>query len=335
MIGQKVYWRVVPVLVASAVLGFGQTTGMYPPNDQTQPPIANTTTRAAHPAGPGTINYVEGQVSLNGQALTANSVGSAALSRGQVINTQYGYAEVLLTPGAFLRLGNGSELRMLSAGLANTQVELVRGAAMLEVDQLIKDTTLTVSINETRTRIEKSGLYKFDAGQQAVSVLDGKASVEGPAGSKTLGKRDQVLLADAAPLKKHSFDENAVKAEPLYVWSMARSQSESEASGKAARNPSVYLAAGPGWFWDPYWGGYGFWPLTASLYSPFGGGFYSPAYFGFGYYGGYYGGFYPGWRYYGRGRVAGITAHPSIVRSSGFHSGGFSGGGFHGGGGRR
>jgi hypothetical protein len=51
------------------------------------------------PARPGTINYVEGQASVDGQPLSPNSVGSAELEKGQVLTTQAGKVEVLLTPG--------------------------------------------------------------------------------------------------------------------------------------------------------------------------------------------------------------------------------------------
>jgi hypothetical protein len=252
---------------------------------------------------------------------------------GQVLDTgATGFAEMLLTPGAFLRLGHNTQVRMVTAGLAATKVEVVRGSAMLEVDQLIKNTNLSIAMNGATAQIEKTGLYDFDASQQAVRVLDGKAKVFEAAGSKTLDKHDEVLLASRRPLKKRDFDENALKADPLYVWSKARSEDEAQASASAANNAEYYMAAGPGWYWDPYWDFYGFWPAAGFLYSPFGWGFYSPAFFG--YYGGYgwYG--HPGWHGHGgwHGHVAGMNARIGGFHAGGFHGGGFHGGGFHGGG---
>jgi hypothetical protein len=55
--------------------------------------------QSANPAGPGTLNYVEGQVSINGQVVTWLSVGSSQLKEGQVVETANGKAERLLTPG--------------------------------------------------------------------------------------------------------------------------------------------------------------------------------------------------------------------------------------------
>ena len=59
-------------------------------------------------ARPGTINYVEGQATLNDQTLTSQSVGHSEIAPGQTVATQNGKVEVLLTPGVFLRLGDDS-----------------------------------------------------------------------------------------------------------------------------------------------------------------------------------------------------------------------------------
>ncbi len=368
MLGQKIRWHLLPILLTSAALSFGQisfgqTNGMSSRDPRGQEINGNNPGVRPEPVGPGTINYVEGQVSLNGQNLTPQSVGTAILKPGQVLDTGAGYVEVLLTPGAFLRIGNNSEVRLLSAGLADTRTELVHGASILEVDQMIKGTHLGLVLNGSTTEIEKKGLYDFDAAQQAVMVLDGKAKIQESSGSQTLDKHHEVLLASRRPLKKRGFKENAVKVEPLYVWSRARSEDEAQASVSAASNADLYAAAGSGWYWDPAWDFYGFWPADYALYSPFGWGFYSPAFFGFGYYGGgYYGDTYggrwyghSGWRghsgwaagrmgngLYGHGRVGGMNARIDGFRGGmggGFHGGGFhggmGGGGFHGGGGRR
>jgi len=105
-------------------------------------------------AVPGTVNYVEGQVALDGQNLPAKQNGSTLLETNQVLDTGQGKAELLLTPGVYFRLGDNSEVRMVSPGLADTRVELVKGSAMLEVDQLYKENDLSVMIGATTTRID-------------------------------------------------------------------------------------------------------------------------------------------------------------------------------------
>src|SRR6516164_7318182 len=85
---------------------------------------SNANSRSARP---GTVNYVEGQVSLDGQTLDEKSVGSIEVDAGQSLATENGKAEVLLTPGVFLRLGSESSVRMISSSLIDTQIELSHG----------------------------------------------------------------------------------------------------------------------------------------------------------------------------------------------------------------
>jgi hypothetical protein len=279
---------------------------------------------ARHQQGvPGTVNYVEGQASLAGQPLGPNAAGYAVVQPNQAIDTQAGYVEVLLTPGAFLRIGNNSQVVLQSVGLANIQVQVVRGSAMIEATDLVKDTLMQVNMNGATTQIEKRGLYEFDANQQLVRVLDGKARVNEGGNVKNVDKGDQVVLT-AANLKTHGFDRQVAQADPLYVWSAARSEAEARANVQLASNINVYGGwYGPGWYWDPFWADYAFLPGAGFLYSPFGFGFYAP---GFVYAAPFYRGYYHG--YYGH--VGGVAAYNGFAGRAAF-----AGGGFHGGGGRR
>src|SRR5580692_908903 len=76
---------------------------------------------SAKTAVPGTLNYVEGQVSIGEQALNSKSIGNAELQQGQTLVTEKGKAEILLTPGVFLRLGNNSSVKMISSSLTDTE----------------------------------------------------------------------------------------------------------------------------------------------------------------------------------------------------------------------
>ena len=339
----RYFVQLVVVLLASATCGLAQTSGYY--NNQTAPPGQPGSYPpgpmqpgsvppgpAAESVRPGSLNYVEGRVSANGEALSPQSVGHFALQPGQSLETADGYAEVLLTPGAFLRVGPNSEIRMTSVGLADTRINLKRGNALIEADQVIEGTHLEVTLDSTSADILKKGLYGFSTNPPDVKVFDGKLNVIGQTKSREMGKHDQVSLTEGANLKRTSFDENQAKGDPLYVWSEARSRDEAAQNRLVAQNPYGYAPVGAGWFWDPYANYYGFWP-SAYLYSPFGFGFYG------GYYPGFYGGFYGGYRrgFLGGGRPLGGGArafsgvHGNGV-GGGFHAGD-GGGGFHGGGG--
>ena len=133
---------------------------------------------AASSAIPGTLNYVEGQVAVAGQNVTSHSVGSVQLQPNQVLETGQGRAEILLTPGVFLRVGDNSAVRLISPGLADTRVEVLRGHAFVEVAELFKDNNLWVLMNGASTRLAKEGLYSFNAGTRMVQVFDGQAMVQ-------------------------------------------------------------------------------------------------------------------------------------------------------------
>jgi hypothetical protein len=285
---------------------------------------------------------VEGSAAIDGRSIGARDVGSAVVDQNQVLSTSQGKAEVLLTPGVFLRLDNNSQLRMASTGLTNTSVELVRGEALVEADALFKDSHITILEHGSTTTLVKNGLYSFNADLARVATYEGEAKVQEDDRSVTVKKGHQVNVG--APLRVAKFDRNEV--DDLYHWSSVRSQYVSEANVSAARTYVVSpgLWAGPGWYWDPYFSAYSFIPGAGFLYSPFGWGFYSPyAVYGVGFYrGGYYGrGFYggrtvvaPPARGVFRGGLGVTPLHSNAFAGSGFR-GGFSGGGFHGGGGGR
>ncbi len=233
-------------------------------------------------ATPGTLNYVEGQASMGDQQLDSKSVGSAELRNGEVLSTGNGKAEILLTPGVYLRVGSNSSVKMVSNSLTNTQVALNRGEAMLEVDQLYKENNVQIAQSNANTRIEKTGLYDFDASDNQVRVFDGKAVVEANDHNTTVKGGHEVALNADGKLKAHGFNKNEVRQnDDLYRWSSLRSEYLSEANVDAARMYYVNGAWGPGWwgpgwYWDPFYAGFTFLPGDGFFYSPFGWGFYSP-----------------------------------------------------------
>lgn len=225
---------------------------------------------------PGTLNFIEGQASIGTQPLTSTSVGSAGLQSGQTLTTQNGRAEILLTPGVFLRLDHNSEVTMISPGLTNTELELNHGRAEIEVAEIHKQNNIQVRQDDVTTRLMKTGLYDFAAQPDLVRVFKGEARVnDGDRVVKVKG--GQELALNASPkLKAQKFDSGAAK-DDFYNWSSLRSSYLSEASANAAQ---IYINngwAGPGWYWDPWFAGYTFIPGSGILYSPFGWGFYSPS----------------------------------------------------------
>jgi hypothetical protein len=235
--------------------------------------------QAARTAVPGTVNYIEGKVSIDGNQLATQQDGSSALRSDQILDVGSGKAEVLLSRGAYLRVGNNSEVRMVSASLADPRVEVVRGEAMLEVDYKPKQARLEVMERGASAQILKEGLYKFDADEGKVAVIDGKVSVQDNGQSKEIGKGKE-LVVTGGPLKPVSFDRKA--EDDLYRWSDVRASYLAQANEASAR--TVYVNGGwgygwgPGWFWNPYFATYSWLPGDGFFYSPFGYPFYSPGY---------------------------------------------------------
>jgi hypothetical protein len=234
----------------------------------------------AHSALPGTLNYVEGQVNIGLETLKANSIGSTTLEPNQTLDTGDGKAEILLTPGVFLRVDSNSAIKMISPGLTNTQVELDQGRVMVEVAEIHDQNRLRITEDGITTQLMKKGLYEFDADKNEVLVFKGKAHVQEDDRTISVGEGKRLDL-NSADLKTHGFDKDEYKQSDLYQWSSLRSSYLAEANVDAAQ---VYVADGyygPGWFgagwyWAPGFGAYTFIPADGILYSPFGWGFYSP-----------------------------------------------------------
>jgi len=305
--------------------------------------------QAARTAAPGTINYIEGQVSVDGSAMATQQDGNTVLRNDQVISVGNGKAEVLLSPGTFLRVGNNSQVRMISATLADPRMEVVRGEAMVEVDYKPKMARLDIMERGSDVELLKEGLYKFDADEANVEVIDGKAAVTDNGQSKEIGKGKELVLTGAA-LTPVKFDRKA--EDDLYRWSDVRASYVAQANAASAQ--TVYagggwgMGYGPGWLWNPYFATYSWLPGDGFFWSPFGYPFYSPGYIR---YAPAIRGYYGGGRTLttaGRGTFAGGIgrARAGAVPSAGFRSmaagprfsGGaahFSGGGAMRGGGRR
>lgn len=294
----------------------------------------------ANTPSPGTLNYIEGRASIEGRPLSSQSVGNTTLEAGQVLATADGKAEILLTPGIFLRLGDNSAVQMVSPNLTHTEVKLEQGRANVEVDQIHPQNTILIDLRNGQTRLLKNGLYAFDATNSTVRVMDGKASVypaaDLQANVETIAvKGSHQLALNGEPLEPQHFNKDKADADPLYQWSSLRSEYLGAANLDLAEEYAGYSGFYPGWYWAGGPFGYTWLPGDGLFWSPFGYGFYSPYYIrGGGFiYGGYGRGFYGNRGGY---RGGGVRAQGGGFHSGGgggFHGGGGGGGGFHGGGG--
>jgi hypothetical protein len=321
---------------------------------------------SSNSAVPGTVNYVEGQAFVGDQRLDQNSIGKTTVEVGQSLNTETGKAEILLTPGVFLREGDNSSIQVIAAGLTDTRLRVTQGHAMVEVDQIYPQNDLRVVEGNATAQILKPGLYDFDLQQNQMRVFDGEAMVQ--VGDKQIKlKVDHELTLAAGTLDRaEKFDKKAMNGDDLYRWSSLRSDYVAEANVDAARlvvadgwgpgfgpnwGAGFWGPGWGGWYWDPWFSAFTFMPVGGIFYSPFGWGFYSPGLvYGAPFYGGHFyhtfnaedvhawgaGPHYATSRSYSHGVYTGAGAARGAFHSGAMMAGGhggFGGGDMHGGGG--
>lgn len=230
----------------------------------------------------GVIQYVEGTAYLNDKPVQPRAGEFPDIKENQVFRTEQGMAEVLLTPGVFLRLGENSSIKMVSAKLSDTRVEVLAGSAMIECDDLAKDNAIMLLYKGNSMYLTKHGLYRVDADQGLFKVYDGEAIVKAESGQLTLHKGKETSLNGV--LMAENFD---VKDEDeLYRWSDRRSGYLAKANVSSANSlassggygyyPGYGFDGWNGWMWNPLFGMYTFVPYDGFFFSPFGYGFFSP-----------------------------------------------------------
>jgi hypothetical protein len=233
----------------------------------------------ANAARPGSLNYVEGQASIEGQSLGPEAIGKTELKPGQSLETQAGKAELLLTPGVFFRLGDNSSVTMISASLTDTELRLDKGEATVEVAELHPESNIVIAEDGAKVRLTKTGFYDFDADHNLVRVYQGQANVQMNGQDIEVKKEHQLALNAGGSMKPEKFDKET--QDDLYQWSSLRSSYLAEANVDRAQDYQSGNWYGAGWDWDPYYGSYTFIPGDGIFYSPFGWGFYSPFDVGF------------------------------------------------------
>ena len=93
----------------------------------------------------GVIHFFEGAVYVGDRPLESHLGRFPSVPQGAELRTEEGRAEVLLTPGVFLRIGDRSSIRMVANDLADTQVELQAGSAIVDSGEPNSGTSVTLN----------------------------------------------------------------------------------------------------------------------------------------------------------------------------------------------
>ena len=199
----------------------------------------------------GMVHFTQGQVFLDDHPLDRKSGSFPNIKEGSTLRTEKGRAEILLTPGAFLRLDENSSIKMVSTELADTRLVFESGSAILDLtDGTRANNAITITYKDARVKFPKKGVYRLDADTGVLQAYSGGAEVT-YAGQQTELDPSHLFFCwlglQTNKLGNGTEDE-------FYDWASDRSQAISEENqlaeqmghdpGDVDPDPSAQLGAG-------------------------------------------------------------------------------------------
>lgn len=222
----------------------------------------------------GLLHYTEGVVTINGKPVERKAAEFPAMKQGEELRTETGRAEILLMPGVFLRVSEDSGLRLVKNDLSDTQLEVLSGSVLLEVGDIDKTQSLTVSVGQTAMEFTKRGLFRIDFDPARISVFDGSAVVVSGNQPVTVKEGRQAALGGVVNPEKF----NKESTDAFHRWAGRRSGYIAAANIVAARrvHDGVVPWQVSNWMYNPYFGMFTYLPVNGLYRNPFGYSFYSP-----------------------------------------------------------
>ncbi len=181
----------------------------------------------------GLIHLADGAVFLDDQRVEQKAGKFDQMKNGSELRTQEGRAEVLLTPGTFLRIGANSAVRMISNELDNTRVELLNGSAVLDQgSDTLPNTSVTILYNLDQVRIKKPGRYRFDSAPPQVKVETGDADVATADGKSVEAASGYVVALEGKLTARKLLSDSSVNGagDSLDNWDRARDLSVADSN---------------------------------------------------------------------------------------------------------
>jgi hypothetical protein len=223
----------------------------------------------------GVLHVSEGAVFIGDQPVNQKFGTFPEIKESTVLRTEMGRAEVLLTPGVFLRIGENSSIRMIDNRLSDTRVEFLTGKAVVECDDPMKLNAVTILAKDAQIHVRKASVMEFSANPAELKVYHGEAEVE-MNGSVMTVKSGRLLPLTQALAQDHFDAKN--DGDELTRWSQQRSEAVSVANLSAAKTlrDSGTSWSNSGWYYNPFYSMYTYIPMNGMYYSPYGYGFFSP-----------------------------------------------------------
>ncbi len=179
-----------------------------------------------------------------------------------------GFVELLLTPGAYLRLGTSAEVVLDNVDLTNVALHLKSGEAIIEVIEITRETPIRVTTGQTAVNLRDPGIFRFRDG--VATVIDGKfeTAADPPVSYK---KGWEVTYNINYRARKTAEAQTVTAVAGLDTYSDQRSALMARANASLA--PTIRQSAAsygnPYWLYSPSIGGLTYIPLH-SIRSPYG-----------------------------------------------------------------
>lgn len=170
----------------------------------------------------GIVYFFEGSVYLGDQVLQPHPGKFSSVPPGAELRTAEGRAEVLLTPGVFVRIGARSAIRMVANELSDTRVELLAGSALVDSAEPNSGTSVTLIYKNWSVRFLEQGVYRIDTDPPRLSILQGKAQVSAGTDKDVTVGRDMNLPFASVLVPQPSTDW---PRDALSAWAEDRQQS--------------------------------------------------------------------------------------------------------------
>lgn len=244
----------------------------------------------------GAINAITGgaSVSSRGERNWQQLMITDDLNNGDRVRTEGdGRVEVLLNPGAYLRLGGNSEVELVDNSLANLELRLLRGTAIVEAagtDNL--ELNIGISTPHTRLAIVRQGLYRLNViPEDATELIVRKGSVI-LSDTHTKVKGGNKVIFNATNFSVAKLTNEDKKKDAVENWSKDRATTLAQANRRITnsivnsafasfRDPfSAFDNRALGlWFFNPRIGCYTFLPFYLGFGSPYGSSYLNALYF--------------------------------------------------------
>ena len=245
----------------------------------------------------GGINAITGEASVHsrGESDWQQLMITDDLNEGDRVRTAYdGRVEILLNPGSYLRVGGDSEVELSNNTLANLEVRLLRGTAIVEAtgaDGL--ELNINISTPHTKLAIVRHGLYRLNVvpGDATELIVRKGRVILSDSHTKVKGGNKVVFSASAVSVAKLTKEEKkATENKEVDVWSKQRAQTLAKANRRiddrmltsafaSFRDYDPFSRRLGLWFFNPGAGCYTFLPFFYGWGSPYGTSYTTSVYY--------------------------------------------------------